>query len=86
VDTRRQEIRVFGSEEEQNELKESILLVVNCLQVVTYSALITCSKFEFILKQGRTAIDRIGIATGATSVSLDISSQNLLVEGTAAMA
>jgi hypothetical protein len=85
-DKRRQEVRVFGSEDKRSMLKERVLKDCVDAMVETNAVPISRYEFEYILWNGRSAIDKMTMATSARKVSIDIKNQSLLVEGSASQA
>jgi len=82
ANSRLREIRVFGQDCDILRLQDCVLQFWESCQIQTHSVPIEYSDFRFILSSGRGAIDKLVVATGAKSISLDIKNCALLVEGT----
>lgn len=80
-DKRRQELRVFGSADERQRLSQCILKHCKEATTETHAIPILPHEFEFILKNGREAIDRIIRGAKVAKVSIDIGNRALLVDG-----
>ena len=80
-DKRRQELRVFGSAEEKQRLSQRILAHCKEATTETHAIPILPHEFEFILTNGRVAIDRIIRGAKVAKVSIDIGNRALLVDG-----
>eukprot|EP00521_Asterionellopsis_glacialis_P008356 CAMPEP_0195289212 /NCGR_PEP_ID=MMETSP0707-20130614/5584_1 /TAXON_ID=33640 /ORGANISM="Asterionellopsis glacialis, Strain CCMP134" /LENGTH=872 /DNA_ID=CAMNT_0040349191 /DNA_START=201 /DNA_END=2819 /DNA_ORIENTATION=+ len=81
VDSRRQEIRVFGPDESRIEMKKALLEHYLEIMLDTQAVPIMPSEFEYLLRTGRSALDKVIRASGAKSVSLNIKDRSLLVIG-----
>lgn len=81
-DTRKQEIRVYGSKERRDRIMCNIGKLCQSALVENHAVPISGSEFEHILLNGRTVLDKIVRASGSSKVSLDVRNRSLLVEGT----
>jgi len=81
---RRQEVRVFGSNEQRRKTIEQVLTYCEESAIDTHAVPISRFEFDHILQNGRGIIDRVMRAAACRKVSLDLKHRSLLVEGSTA--
>lgn len=78
---RRKEVRVFGDERQCKRLIKAFQELYLKSQTATHAIPISRVDYETILLSGRTLLDKLIRMSGSKSISLDIKSRSLLVEG-----